>query len=66
MKRIDVFEDKTAKEDELFGLLDSTMLLTSRAIGVGFLYFPSHADLPTFIAGNCFLIKFGRLISNCA
>ncbi|CDW81158.1 UNKNOWN [Stylonychia lemnae] len=32
--------------------MDSTILLTSRAIGVGFLYFPSHSNLTVFLIGR--------------
>ena len=38
-------QDETVEEDEDkgdFSVWDATLLLTSRAIGTGFLYFPSH------------------------
>ncbi len=49
--RIDIFQDSTVDEN-LFGIFDSTILLTSRAIGVGFLYFPSHTQWPVFLTGK--------------
>lgn len=55
---------KTAKSSDqneqiskdLFSVFDSTVLLTSRAIGVGFLYFPAVTDWSSFTTGNSFLI----------
>eukprot|EP00347_Sterkiella_histriomuscorum_P011418 403372531 len=56
-------EQEEADNDKtyLFNVFESTILLTSRAIGVGFLYFPSHTDWRTFLTGiMLILLNFGQ------
>ena len=50
----EIMAEKDSADDSLFSMIDSTMLLISRAIGIGFLYFPSHITWQTFFYGNSF------------
>ncbi|TNV83189.1 hypothetical protein FGO68_gene8897 [Halteria grandinella] len=44
------------RETEGFGIWDSTIILTSRAIGTGFLFFPSHQHWAPFIVSILLII----------
>ena len=44
--------DITPNEESGLSVWDSTIILTSRAIGTGFLFFPSHQEYTTFLTSN--------------